>query len=119
MSLPARPEPPPYCCPGHGRRPPAMAFPTHEPHRGESGATVTDPLVSVLVPTYNGERFLRSALRSALEQSYRNLEIVVVDDGSTDRTPDILAATATADDRVRVVRRERNAGAYDNPRLIF
>jgi glycosyltransferase involved in cell wall biosynthesis len=52
---------------------------------------VSDPLVSILIPTYNGERFLRPALRSALEQSYKNIEVVVADDASTDRTAEILA----------------------------
>jgi glycosyltransferase involved in cell wall biosynthesis len=76
---------------------------------------VSDPLVSILVPTYNGERFLRLALRSALEQSYRNIEVVVADDASTDRTGEILASVAASDPRVRVIRRETNLGAFHNP----
>jgi glycosyltransferase involved in cell wall biosynthesis len=76
---------------------------------------VSEPLVSVLVPTYNGERFLRPALRSALDQSHRNLEVIVGDDASTDGTAQILAAVAAADPRVRIVRHETNVGAYDNP----
>jgi glycosyltransferase involved in cell wall biosynthesis len=80
---------------------------------------VSDPLVSILVPAYNGERFLKPALRSALEQSYKNIEVVVADDASTDRTAEILASFAAADPRVRVIRRETNVGAFDNPlRLI-
>lgn len=47
--------------------------------------------VSVIIPTYNYERFVVAAVESALEQSYRNLEILVVDDGSTDRTQARLA----------------------------
>jgi glycosyltransferase involved in cell wall biosynthesis len=76
---------------------------------------VSDPLVSILVPTYNGERFLRPALRSALEQSYKNIEVVVADDASTDRTAEILASVAASDPRVRVIRRETNLGAFHNP----
>jgi glycosyltransferase involved in cell wall biosynthesis len=76
---------------------------------------VSAPLVSILVPTYNGERFLRPALRSALDQSYRDIEVVVGDDASTDRTPEILSALAASDPRVRVVRHEPNVGAYENP----
>lgn len=75
---------------------------------------MSEPLVSVLVPTYNGERFLRPALRSALEQSHRTIEVIVGDDGSTDRTAQILAAVAAADDRVRVITHARNLGPYDN-----
>lgn len=75
---------------------------------------MSEPLVSIVVPTYNGERFLRPALRSALEQSHRNIEVVVGDDASTDRTPEILAAVAASDPRVRVIRHEANLGALDN-----
>lgn len=80
---------------------------------------MSDALVSIIIPTYNGERFLRPALRSALQQSYRNIEVVVADDCSTDGTQQFLESAAAADPRVRVVRWDRNAGAYDNPRLVF
>ena len=80
---------------------------------------MTDPLVSILIPTYNGERFLKSALRSALEQSHKNIEVLVGDDASTDRTPEIIAAVAATDPRVRVIRHETNVGAFDNPRLLL
>ena len=50
---------------------------------------MTKPLVSVIVPVYNGEAFLAAALQSIFDQSYTNHEIIVVDDGSTDRSADI------------------------------
>ncbi len=50
------------------------------------------PLVSVIVPVYNGERFLAQALDSVFAQDYRPLEVIVVDDGSTDRTAQIAQA---------------------------
>ncbi|WP_170977858.1 glycosyltransferase [Blastococcus sp. CCUG 61487] len=80
---------------------------------------MTEPLVSILIPTYNGERHLKAALRSAREQSHRTLEILVGDDGSTDRTPEILAAAAAEDERIRVIRHETNVGAHDNLSGLF
>lgn len=47
------------------------------------------PLVSIIIPVFNGEDFIEECLESALKQTYRNIEIIVIDDGSTDRTGDI------------------------------
>ena len=52
----------------------------------------TGPLVSVIIPCYNGEAYLQEAIESALGQSYRQVEVVVVDDGSTDRSGEIAQA---------------------------
>lgn len=49
-----------------------------------------DPLVSIIVPAYNAERFIGRALESAVSQTYTNLEIVVIDDGSCDRTAEVI-----------------------------
>lgn len=59
------------------------------------------PTVSVLMPVHNGERFVRDAIASILGQTWRELEFVIVDDGSTDRTPAILASFD--DPRLRIV----------------
>ena len=61
------------------------------------------PLVSVLVPLYNQERYFETCIRSICEQSYDNLEIVVVNDGSTDRSPQLLDKWAAKDARIRVI----------------
>src|SRR5688500_3733490 len=66
--------------------------------------------VSVIMPVYNGERFLRDAVDSILRQTYRNFELIVVDDGSTDGTSQVLDRYQDQDRRVRVHRHERNGG---------
>ncbi|MBW3638391.1 MAG: glycosyltransferase family 2 protein [Actinobacteria bacterium] len=68
------------------------------------------PLVSVLVPAYQEERTLERAIRSTLRQSMGNLEVLVVDDGSTDETLTVARALAAADPRVRVLPSPVNTG---------
>lgn len=64
------------------------------------------PRISCLLPVYNGEEFLEEAIGSILSQTFRDFELVVVDDGSRDSTPDILARLAAEDPRLRVIRQE-------------
>lgn len=66
------------------------------------------PRVCVLLPVHNGEKYIESALRSVMGQSLRDIEILVVDDGSTDETPAILARLAAEDARIRVERPDHN-----------
>jgi hypothetical protein len=61
------------------------------------------PLTSVVIPAYNAELFLERTLRSALRQTHSNLEVIVVDDGSIDKTRVIAEAAAATDDRVRII----------------
>ena len=67
-------------------------------------------LVSILVNAYNAERYLEEALDSALAQTYQNFEVVVLDDQSTDRTPEIAKEYAVKDARIRHVRPEKRLG---------
>jgi len=67
------------------------------------------PLISVIVPIYNVEGYLEPCLESLAEQWHSNLEVIMVDDGSTDRSVEIAEAFAAKDDRFRLVRQE-NAG---------
>jgi glycosyltransferase involved in cell wall biosynthesis len=69
------------------------------------------PVVSVLISNYNYGRFLEQAIRSALEQTYSNLQVIVCDDGSTDESLQIADALATEDDRVKVLRKENGGQA--------
>ena len=66
-------------------------------------------LVAVIIPVYNTEPNLRKCLDSVLEQSYSNLDVIVVDDGSTDGSPEVLRQYATKDSRVRIFT-QRNSG---------
>jgi glycosyltransferase involved in cell wall biosynthesis len=66
------------------------------------------PLVTVLLPVHNGADHLRASLASVLTQSFRDFELLAIDDASTDETAAILAGVA--DDRLRVLRHERNLG---------
>lgn len=77
----------------------------------EKKTTATAPTVSIVVTAYNVEPYIEEAVSSAMLQSYRNVEIVVVDDHSTDRTPDILSRMARADRRIRIVTNAENVGA--------
>ena len=70
------------------------------------------PLVSVCIPVYNTERFIADAITSALSQTYRDFEIVIVDNASTDTTPQRLARFS--DPRIRVFRNDENIGAAGN-----
>jgi hypothetical protein len=66
--------------------------------------------VSVVLPVYNGERWLRESVQSVLGQTFRDFELIAIDDGSTDDSPRVLAELAAADSRVRVHTNPRNLG---------
>lgn len=67
----------------------------------------TLPLISIIVPVYNVEAYLHQCLQSILDQTYTNLEIIVVDDGSTDHSPAICDHFAALDARVKVIHKKK------------
>ena len=72
--------------------------------------------ISVLIPAYNKERGIVRAVQSVTAQTWKNLEVIVLDDASTDRTAEQVEALCRQDARVRLVRREQNGGTL-NARL--
>ncbi len=67
--------------------------------------------VSVIVPAYNAEKYIGRCLNSILQQTYRNLEIIVLNDGSTDKTASIIKSFVEVDDRVILIDK-KNSGTY-------
>ena len=72
------------------------------------------PLVSVVMCTYNGEKFLRSQIGSVLSQTWSNLELIIVDDVSSDNTVQILEEYSRKDNRVKYIVNEKNLGYNKN-----
>ena len=70
------------------------------------------PLVSVIMPAWNAEKTVRNAARSILDQTWRNLELLIVDDCSTDATWSVLQGIAAENDRVKILRNTVNVGPY-------
>jgi glycosyltransferase involved in cell wall biosynthesis len=70
-----------------------------------------NPPIVIGLPVYNGERFIGDAIDSILQQTYVDFQLLVSDNASTDRTPEILAGYARRDARVKVVTAEQNMGA--------
>ena len=68
------------------------------------------PAVSVVMPVYNGEKYVAEAIESILEQTFSDFELIIVDDGSQDRTAAIIRSYAARDDRIRCVMLEQNTG---------
>lgn len=65
-----------------------------------------ESLVSVIIPVYNTEKYLKKCIESVINQTYRNLEIICIDDGSTDRSLNILKQFESKDNRIRIIQQE-------------
>ena len=76
-------------------------------------------MISIVIPTYNVEKYIRDCLDSVLRQTFRNFEIIVSDDCSTDQTVDIVENYAQRFGQIQLVRRSQNSGNGGIPRNVF
>lgn len=82
-------------------------------------AQTVRPKVTVGIPVRNGGEMLATALESILQQTERDIEIVISDNASDDGSTDLLRSAASKDERIRYVRQERAISAYDNFRYVL
>ncbi|MGB3400821.1 MAG: glycosyltransferase family A protein [Candidatus Deferrimicrobiaceae bacterium] len=82
------------------------------------GSAAGAPLVSVVMPSYNRESLIESSIRSVLEQTAGNLELLLVDDGSTDETAAVIRRMAEADTRIHMFLLGKNSGDPAVPRNV-
>src|SRR5699024_7716859 len=71
----------------------------------------TNPLISVITPAYNAEKFIHETIESVLAQTYTNWEMIIVDDCSSDKTADIVKSYEQEDSRIKLFQLEQNSGS--------
>lgn len=76
------------------------------------------PFITVGIPTYNRSKMLLEAVKSVQKQSFEDIEILIIDDGSLDETPQVCRAIGQSDPRIRYIRNEKNLGQAGNWRRI-
>lgn len=79
---------------------------------------MSEPLVSVVIAAYNAEAFISDTLQSILAQTYRNFEVIIVDDGSIDRTAEIVRSFIQLDDRIHLIQQSNSGVAASRNRAI-
>ena len=72
------------------------------------------PKISIGIPVYNGEKFIRKCIESVLQQTNRNFELIISDNASTDSTPEICKEFLNKDDRISFERQDKNMGGCWN-----
>jgi glycosyltransferase involved in cell wall biosynthesis len=77
------------------------------------------PLISVIVPVYNHEKFIGETIKSVIDQTYQNLEMLIVDDCSTDKSWDIIQEWSKKDSRIKTFRNDQNKGLVENWRFLI
>lgn len=68
------------------------------------------PLISIVIPAYNAEKYIAETLDSVMHQTYRNFEVILVNDNSTDCTEEMMNEYAKKDDRIQIYRNDKNGG---------
>ena len=74
----------------------------------EKKTGMNDPLISIIIPIYNVEKYLHQCLESVINQSYKNLEIILIDDGSIDKSPQVCDYYSKSDERIKLYHRTNN-----------
>lgn len=76
---------------------------------------IEKPLVTVVTPCHNGEKYLSGCINSVIQQTYTNWEMFIVDDGSTDSSASIIKSFSNQDHRIRYLKTEKN---LDHPQCL-
>jgi len=79
----------------------------------------TTPKISICIPVYNGEDFISLAIESILKQTFEDFELIISDNASTDRTPEICKEYETKDNRIRYIQQSRNLGGILNFKFLL
>ena len=72
-----------------------------------------DSLISIIVPVYNGEKTIERTLKAIASQTHKNIEIIVINDASTDKTNLILKKHASSDKRIQIIDLKENQGVHE------
>ncbi|MGL6167695.1 MAG: glycosyltransferase family 2 protein [Fusobacteriaceae bacterium] len=70
-----------------------------------------EPLVSIITPLYNGEKFVKETIKSVINQNYKNWEMIITDDNSTDKGTEIVEKYSSLDSRIKLIKLKENGGA--------
>ena len=70
-----------------------------------------EPLVSIITPCFNAEKYIRQTIESVLNQTYKNFEMIIVDDISTDKSVEIIREYSKKDDRIKLIVAKEKIGA--------
>ena len=70
------------------------------------------PKISIILPTFNVEKYIAKALESCINQSFKDIEIIVVDDCGSDKSIDIAKEYAKKDERIKIIHNEENLGTF-------